>query len=341
MVIGASLGGIEAIRRILADLPADLPAALFVVVHTAPAAPGALPSIFDAAGPLRALPVVDGEPIERGRIYVAPPDHHLLIERECVLLRRGPRENRARPAIDPLFRSAAVHFGGRVIGVVLTGLLNDGASGLRAIKTCGGLAVVQEPADAIAPDMPRNALRHAAVDRRARLSEMGALLARLAAEPAGESLEAPDYIRREAAIARQEQITMEKQKKFGEPSAFTCPDCHGALWEIKEGALLRFRCHIGHSFTSRALLAAETDELEQALSSALRSHKERTELLRRMADEVEEAGHAGLAERYRGRAAEFEREAAVIRRVLKRSSLAELAAEPEAEDRSRAQLAGE
>lgn len=316
IVIGASAGGIEALRRLAGGLPAELPAAVFVVIHSGAASPGILPQIMDRAGPLRCLRVSDGEPFERGRIYVAPPDRHMLLEQDRVLLRNGPRENRTRPAIDPLFRSAAVHFGGRVVGVVLTGFLNDGTAGLRAVKRCGGLAVVQDPADAVAADMPRSALRHVAVDHCLPLDGIAALLARLAAEPAGESPEVPEFIRREAEIAKQEQRSMQIESELGPPSVFTCPDCHGALWEIRDGDLIRFRCHIGHSFTSRVLLEAASDELEQALSSALRSHKERTELLRRMAEDVEAAGHANLAGRYRQRAAELEDEAAAIQRVL-------------------------
>ena len=211
-------------------------------------------------------------------------------------------------------------------------MLNDGTSGLRAVKRCGGLAVAQDPADAVAPDMPRSALRHVDVDYTAPIGEIGALLARLAAEPAGETLKPPELLRAEDVIAREEQAHMPPPKSYGEPSLFTCPDCHGALWELQDGGPLRFRCHIGHAFTSRALAVAETDGLEQALSSALRSHKERTALLRRMADDVESGGHAGLAERYRRRAAEFEGEGQVILRALQNSALPELWSRADAAD---------
>lgn len=327
VAIGASAGGVEALRRLAGDLPADLPAAVFVVLHIGDAHPTHLAEILAAAGPMPAQPAVDGEPIRPGRIYVAVSDRHLMLGAGRVLLRRGARENRFRPAVDPLFRSAAMHYGGRVIGVVLTGYLNDGASGLHAIKQGGGLAVVQDPADAVAPDMPRSALRHTAVDHCVPIGEMGGLLRRLTAERAGASPPVPAEIRREVEIATQEQTTMKRQIGLGPPSIFTCPDCQGPLWETQEGGLLRYRCHIGHALTADALLAAESDDLERALSSALRSHKERTELLRRMAESAEEAGRSAAAATWRGRAAEAEGDAEAIRRVLVRAAAPEFPAE--------------
>jgi two-component system chemotaxis response regulator CheB len=219
IVIGASMGGIEAVKQVAANLPAGLPAAVFVVIHSGAGAPGVLPQMLDKAGPLRCFRASDGEPFERGRIYAAPPDRHLLLEPNCVLTRHGPRENGFRPAIDPLFRSAAVHFGGRVIGVVLTGFLNDGTAGLRAIKRCGGLAVVQDPADAIAPEMPRSALRHVAVDHCVPLDALGALLARLAAEPAGESPEVPEFVRREARSRNRSKGACTSRTSWGRPQS--------------------------------------------------------------------------------------------------------------------------
>ena len=320
VAIGASAGGVEALRRLVGGLPAELPAAVFVVLHIGNAHPTHLAEILAAAGPLPAQPAVDGEPILPGRIYVAVSDRHLILGAGRVLLRRGARENRFRPAVDPLFRSAAMHYGGRVIGVVLTGYLNDGASGLHAIKRCGGLAVVQDPADAVAPDMPKSALRHAAVDHCVPIGEMGGLLRRLTAEAAGASPPAPGEILREVQFATQEQATMVHQRGSGPPSIFTCPDCNGPLWETREGELLRYRCHVGHAVTAGALLAAESEELERALSSALRSHKERTELLRRMAESAEESGKSSMAATWRDRAAEAEVDADAIRRVLLRTS---------------------
>jgi two-component system chemotaxis response regulator CheB len=289
---------------------------VFVVVHTTSHAPEMLPQILRFAGRLPADPVTDGEAIERGRIYVAPPDRHLLVDRERVLVRRGPRENRARPAIDPLFRAAAAHFGSRVVGVVLTGHLNDGTAGLRAIKRCGGTAVVQDPADAVAPEMPRSALAQVAVDHCVPLSEMAALLIRLVGEPAGPTPEVPPDVRREAAIAAEEVQPIVDDREQGAPSIFTCPDCHGTLWEILDGDLVRYRCHVGHAYTRSVLASAQWDAVEQALWSALRGHEERAELLRRMKEDVEGGNRPAFAAQLRGRIADVEKDVAAIRTIL-------------------------
>jgi two-component system, chemotaxis family, protein-glutamate methylesterase/glutaminase len=179
IVMGASVGGVEALANLVAQFPEDLPATIFVVQHISPTAPGRLAQVLDRAGPLPATMAQDCESFELGHIYVAPPDHHLLVKQGCLRVTRGLRENRVRPAIDPLFRSAAVAYGARVVGVVLTGLQNDGTSGLLAIKSCGGIAIVQDPTDALYPDMPLSALEHAKVDYCMPVLKMGALLYRL------------------------------------------------------------------------------------------------------------------------------------------------------------------
>jgi two-component system, chemotaxis family, protein-glutamate methylesterase/glutaminase len=199
VVIGASAGGLQPLQRLLADLPADLPAAVFIVLHIG--ATSHLAEVLDRIATVPVLRAKSGQPIEPGRIYVAVPGVHLLLHDQHILLRRGPRENLVRPAIDPLFRSAACTFGGRVIGVVLSGALNDGTAGLRAIKQCGGLAVVQQPNDAAVPDMPLSALAYAEIDHVAPVSRLGGLLARLVRQPAGETPTIPLEIRLEAAIA--------------------------------------------------------------------------------------------------------------------------------------------
>jgi two-component system chemotaxis response regulator CheB len=325
IVVGGSTGAIAALQRLVADLPADLPAAVLVVTHI-DATPSLLPRILKRSAALPVAEAVDGEPIESGRIYIAAPDRHLLVEGGRVALRRGPRENSTRPAIDSLFRSAAVAFGARVIGVILTGMLNDGTAGLRAIKRCGGVAAVQDPDDAEAPDMPRSALRHVAVDHCVPLAGMGALLSRLAAEPARPAVEIPNDIRREAAIATEEQLTMQRQDEPGRPSVFTCPDCSGTLWEIRDGELLRYRCHIGHAFTADVLLSAQREAVELAMARALRANKEQAMLFSRLADDAEAAQRTTLARHYRERSAEYQQDAAVIEQALNRPKLQEPAA---------------
>jgi two-component system chemotaxis response regulator CheB len=314
--VGASAGGVEALIRLVASLPPDFAAALLVVVHVPPQATSALPAILDRASPLPAESAEDGASIRPGRVYVAPPDHHLLVRRGRIELGRGARENRHRPAIDPLFRSAARVYGPRVVGVVLSGSLDDGTAGLAAIKRMGGVAVVQEPDEALFPGMPLSALAHVAVDYRLPVGEMGALLKRLAAgrvdgRPGG----ADDEMEKEVEIADLDEEALQGERP-GQPASLACPDCGGTLWELQEGDLLRFRCRVGHAFSAEALLAAESEALEGALWAALRTLKETVELSRRMAARASDHGQAGLAKRFGERADEAEQRAEVIRRVL-------------------------
>jgi len=237
ILLGASAGGVDTLTRLCRGLPRDLPAAVLVVQHITPFPRSVLPRLLSRAGPLPAAHAEEGEAIHPGRIYVARPDHHLLVNAadQRLMLRRGPQENRTRPAIDPLFRSAAIAFGPRVVGVVLSGLLDDGTAGLVAIKACGGISVVQNPEDAAWPDMPRNALRGNSPDHCVTLVEMPALLARLARSPAGPACPVPPRIAAEARIAEQEIAAMgEDAGTVGQPSRLSCPQCGGVLNEIEE-----------------------------------------------------------------------------------------------------------
>lgn len=316
IVIGASSGGLDALRILVQGFPIDLRAAIFVVVHVG--ARSHLAQILGKVAPLRVLLAESGAAIQENTIYIAPPGRHLLLHDNHMMLRRGPRENMARPAIDPLFRSAAASFGGRVIGVVLSGNLNDGAAGLRAIKRCGGLAVVQDPVDADCPEMPKSALRHAEIDHVAEVAAMGGLLGRLALRPAGTTPEIPLDIRLEAAIAAQELNGMEIENELGTLSPYTCPECHGALWEIPEGDMLRYRCHVGHAFTAETVLSALNGEVDTMLESLLRSHQQRAALAHRMAEQERGRNRDSLAGQLEGRAREYEEDAEVIRRMVSR-----------------------
>jgi two-component system chemotaxis response regulator CheB len=283
IVIGGSAGGVEALMQLCAGLPRDLPAAIFVVQHISPTSKSVLPDLLTRAGPLPAKHPVDGETIMHGQLYVAPPDHHLLLHEGSIMLRRGPQENRTRPAIDPLFRSAAVAYGPRVVGVVLTGLLDDGAAGLVAIKRCGGVCVVQDPADAQWPEMPRRALERNQPDYIVPIGEMAALLSRLSREIAGPRAQVPSALNLEARIAAQEFDPVQTPT-LGQPSRLSCPQCGGVLNEVPDEGTIRFRCQTGHAFTSEGLMVAQTDELERALESAARTHRDRVTLCRRMAE---------------------------------------------------------
>lgn len=298
VVVGTSAGGVEALQRLAADLPADFPAAVCVVQHVHAEGPGLLAPILDRAGPLPAAFPEDGDALQAGRIIVAPPDHHLLVKEGYVRVTRGPRENRCRPAIDPLLRSAAVAYGPRVVGVVLTGLLDDGASGLLAVQRCGGVTVVQDPDDAAYPDMPRSALQHVEADHVAPLRDLGGLLARLTQEPAVEAHDPPRDIRLEAEIAERAMSDIEKQNEIGHPVPLSCPDCGGPLWEIDADEVRRYRCHVGHAYTGRSLLADQDEAAEEALWVALRTMEERARMLDSLSADERARGRERSARSY-------------------------------------------
>ena len=293
VVVGASSGGIEALRQLIGGLSADFPAPICVVLHTSPQSPGLLGKILANAGALPAFTAVTGMPLKAGHIYVAPPDHHLLIEPGALCLGRGPKENRFRPAIDPLFRSAAQVYGAGVVGVVLTGNLDDGSAGLRTIKQLGGIAIVQDPRDALFPAMPTNALRSVAADYVVSLADMvGALRAATANDVEGRSIAPSQGLDVEVAIAKEDHAVDRTVQRIGDPSVFACPDCHGVLMELKERGVLRFRCHTGHAYSAETLLAALNEGIENALWSAVRAVEEGRFLLERMAQH-ESAGERG------------------------------------------------
>lgn len=313
IAVGASAGGLQYLRCLIRELPADFPASVLIVQHLGPRS--YLAGILARDSALPVLAAESGQTIEHGHVYVAVPGMHMLVHDSHLLLRRGPRENLARPAIDPLFRSAACSFGSRVIGVVLSGALNDGTAGLRAIKRCGGLAVVQDPVEAPFPDMPASALRHAAVDHCLSVAGMGALLAQLAAEPAGTTPDIPLEIRMEAGIAALELSGMGSQEQLGEKSPFTCPECHGTLWEIPDGNLVRYRCHVGHADTGEAMLEAQSENIERMLWDVMRSHRDRATLARRLA---EQERSNELAARLQQRARGYEEDAQIMERLIYR-----------------------
>jgi two-component system chemotaxis response regulator CheB len=316
VVVGASAGGVEALVDLTVSLPADLPAAVFVVLHLPATGTSALPEILRRQGPLPAAHVKDGEPIQPGRIYVAPPDHHVLLRTGHVHLSRGPRENGHRPAVDPLFRSAAREYATRVIGVVLSGALDDGTAGLLAIKSRGGIAVVQDPADALYPGMPGNALEQVQVDHVLAAASMGKLLTRLVAD-------LPDAPREPAPAEMRVELEMEgssleafESNHPGRPSGFSCPDCNGVLWQIRDGGLERYRCRVGHAWSPESLLTQQSEALEAALWVALRSLEERAALARRLAEPARRRGYSITATRFEEQAAEAQQAARLVRDLL-------------------------
>lgn len=284
VVIGASAGGIDALRTIVSGLPGDFPAAIFVVVHISPHSPGILDSILERAGPLPSVMVRDEEPIRPGCIYVPFPDHHLVVEEGLARATRGPRENLFRPAVDPLFRSAAEAFGPRVAGIVLSGGLDDGSAGLYAVKERGGVAIVQDPAEAPVASMPLNAMRYVQVDHCLRAARIGPLLQELARQPAQEGGgSVPERMKLEVGIAKEEVPLEERVALLGEPSIYACPECHGVLTRLREGANERYRCHTGHAYSQMSLIADMEDRIEESVWSAIRALQEKAMLLRHMA----------------------------------------------------------
>jgi len=319
IVIGGSSGATAPLKQILASLPGDLAAAVFVVLHIPAHGIGILATVTSAASRLPVVQAESGMSIKNGQIYLPAPNRHLMLRGSHLMLGKGPRENMVRPAIDPLFRSAALQYGPRVIGVVLSGLLSDGAAGLNAIRRCGGVALVQDPSDAIADEMPLRALEATTVDLCVPGAKMGDVLADLTREAAGLPLPIPPEIRLEVEIAAGERIGSNSLSGIADPAALTCPSCGGVLSSLKIGHPLRFRCQIGHAFTANALGSLQEGRVDEALRVALRIIEERSELVHRMAADGRHRGRAAVARMYEARAAEYREYADMIRRFMLQS----------------------
>jgi two-component system, chemotaxis family, protein-glutamate methylesterase/glutaminase len=329
VVVGASAGGVEALEKLVAGLPAELPASIFVVLHLMADGTSVLPAILDRAGPLRATAATGGERFERGRIYVAPPDRHMLLRGDRIVLTRGPRENGHRPAIDPLFRSAAREHGRRAVGIVLSGMLDDGVLGASAIKRHGGAVLVQDPADAGQGSMPANALEHVAVDHCAPAGELGQILCDVIDTPLDATAAPHEPTTADDGGDGVGELAIDTAVDpipDGRPAGLICPDCGGALWEQHEQSLIRYECRVGHRYSPESLVAGQAGALEEALWSALHSLEERADLLRRMARRA--TGPAG--QRFATRSAAAQQHAAILRDTF--AVLARSPVEPPATD---------
>jgi len=323
IVMGGSAGAVEGMAQIVAGLPADLPAAVFVVVHFPPYSTSVLPRILSRAGALPAVHPSDGDAIEPGTIYVAPPDHHLLLEEGRIRLTRGPRENGHRPAVDTLFRSAARAYGRRVAAVVITGNLDDGTAGLGSVRVRGGAAVVQDPDDALHPGMPRTALTVVGADHVVPLDRIAATLVELATTPLPDmEAHVPERLDVEADIAEMDFEALQEDERPGTPAGYSCPECHGSLFEIREEDVVRFRCRVGHAYGVESLLAHQGDAVESALWTAMMTLKERAALSRRMAERLRARGGDVSADRFEDQANEADVRAGVILEVLRNLGLA-------------------
>lgn len=300
VVIGASAGGLEGVKALIAALPKDFPAVLLVVLHIPSDSVSALPQILSRVGPLPARQPEDGETMKPGQIYVARPDHHLIVEGETIGVKKSPRENRFRPSIDVLFRSAAYHHNHRVAGVILSGALEDGVSGLWTIKHLGGTTLVQHPDEAPFDSMPLSALKQVDIDRTLSAADIGAYLADWATKPPatipGVVMEESKRIETEVSIAGGKDAFQKGIMNLGELSPFGCPECHGVLIKIMEGESSRYRCHTGHAYTDSALLAGLTETVDQAYWQIMRALEETVILLEDMAKHLVNTNQADAAE---------------------------------------------
>ncbi|WP_426514126.1 chemotaxis protein CheB [Dactylosporangium sp. McL0621] len=318
VVVGASAGGVEALRTFVGGLPADLPGAVCVVLHVPRTGTSALPQILSRSGPLPAVHGTDGAALEAGCVYVAPPNQHLLIRDGRMRLSHGPVENGHRPAADPLFRSAARWWGAAALGVVLSGNRDDGAYGLSEIVRQGGSGFVQDPGEALYPSMPNHAVAQVPTARTLPAGRMGATLAELLAElpgPAPREVVELAEIDVEDAMAAMEDVTADEVG--GIPAGFGCPSCHGALFELP-AAPGRFRCRVGHAWSAPGLLDELGGSLEGALWMALRSLEEKAALSRRMASAAKLRGYGSTALRYGEAADEAETAGKTIRHLIER-----------------------
>jgi two-component system, chemotaxis family, protein-glutamate methylesterase/glutaminase len=292
VVIGASAGGLEALSVIMGALPGSLPACILVVVHSSPHSGSLLPDILQRVSALPVAYAREGDALRHGRVYLARPDQHLLIKARKLTLGQGPRENGFRPAIDPLFRTAARELGPRVIGVVLSGGLGDGTYGLSAIKKAGGVAIVQDPQEAIVGSMPLSAMSQVGVDHVAPAGDIAGIIERLARAGLRRGGSPMSGRRQQADPQLASGLTdvADMNAQFGPPSGLTCPDCGGALWEVEDGRVVRYQCHVGHQYAPESLEAGQRDAIDGVLWAAVRVLEEHADLKARMARRAADRG---------------------------------------------------
>jgi two-component system chemotaxis response regulator CheB len=331
VVVGGSAGGVEALKRFVSSLPHDLPAAVFVTLHLASGAKSLLPGILARGAAIRVVPAVDGAPVETATVYVAQPDTHLVVDGNRVRLGAGARENGHRPSVDVLLRSAAVSSGHRVVGVVLTGMLDDGSAGLRAVARYGGAVFVQHPDDAEFPAMPRNAL--AAVPQ-ANALPLDQLTEEVVRTVAGYRENTPGARQSvDAAVRRRDELEVRSAlgeppilpdgTPLGTPSGYSCPDCGGVLNEVEDTQLVRFRCRVGHAWSGDSLLRQQGETIEDALWTALRALEERQDVANRLAAESGKTGREWSSRFFRTRAEGAARAASLLRELLSKHHEAE------------------
>jgi len=319
-VVGGSAGGIGALRNLLREIPEGFPASILAVLHAGADSPGLLDAILQPHSLLPVAWAAEGTIIRPGTVLLARPDMHLGVEDHRARVWWGPKENRHRPAIDVTMRSVAAVHGERAVGILLTGRLDDGTSGLIEIKRAGGTTIVQDPKEAEHPDMPQNAIRNAPVDYVLPLSGIAEALVSLASgralPPSVMPIRSPSNDD-ELEISRMNPAVQDKEDREGGPSLYTCPDCGGSLWETRDGDLLRYRCRVGHAFTQATMAAGQSDAVERALSVALRTMQEKMSLSRRLGDDARRRGLSTIARIHESKTAEIEDHAGVVRELLR------------------------
>jgi two-component system chemotaxis response regulator CheB len=334
IVMGASTGGFEAFKTIIKNLPPDFNASIFIVWHMSPDVHGILPEVFNRINKIYAAHAYDNEVIKPNRIYVARPDHHLIISDDRVHITHGPKENRFRPAVDPLFRSAAYSHGNRVIGVILSGALDDGTAGLWTVKHYGGIAIVQDPAQAEVPSMPANAMREVKIDYCVGVPEMADLLVRLSTESLIENTDVmkDEQTKKEIEIAAEETAMKNGILEFGDLTPFTCPECHGVLSRLQNDNIVRYRCHTGHAYSANTLMTSITEKIEDSLYSAIRGMDESVMLLNHIGDHFAESNQPKLAALYFKKAKEADERSQLVRKAaLSHEQLSKESLQKEAE----------
>jgi two-component system chemotaxis response regulator CheB len=316
VVIGASAGGTVALPDLLSQLKPQMNIAVFVVIHIAKKTVGEMfVKRVQKYTELKCKLPKHGEAVKAGVVYVAKPDHHLLLKNNKIVLGKGPMENRYRPSIDALFRSAAAQYDHKVIGIVLTGMLEDGAVGMLAIKRSGGTCIVQDPNEAQHPDMPNAVLKNLKPDYISPVSEMGDAIMKIITNPPRKS-KIPHDIKKESEISERVQIGIDNLKQIGEHSLYSCPDCGGGLWQMKNNGETRYRCHVGHAYTEDGLISTMVLNTETALWTALRIIEERRNLLKTLADKEKTKGNKRVGTRYSQRVKELELQIEHLKQVL-------------------------
>ena len=315
VVIGTSAGGLSALKKLISQLNKDFPLPILVVRHISPDATGnVVLNELNKLNTVKCQHAESGNNLKPGYLYLAPSDHHLLIGEDLkMLVTKGAHENRSRPAIDPLFRSAAVSFGTGVIGILLTGYLDDGTAGMKAIKRCGGTCIVQDPEEAEYPAMPKNAVNNVKVDYIIPIPEMGPLLYQLIPRKLRKSVPVPSDVSTEAKIAERVLSDLASVNNVGDQVPFNCPGCGGVLWKVEKDSNSRFRCHTGHAYTEASLLAEQTKKIEETMWTALRMFEERKNLLTDMARGKKGVGSQSALERAKMSQVHIDR----IRAILK------------------------